>query len=60
MSIFLPRMTATNFGKNSVARAENWTPRPGANGAPMPVDSAEQVAEKIADQIESGKDLEGM
>ena len=60
VGVFLPRMTATNFGKNSAGAGANWTPRPRPDGAPMPIDTAEQVAEKIADQIQSGSAQEGM
>jgi short-subunit dehydrogenase len=50
VSVFHPKMTATDFGKNS--RGAQYESRAGRPG--MTVDTAEQVAEKIADQIESG------
>jgi short-subunit dehydrogenase len=49
VSIFLPKMTATNFGQNSVGeKYDSATRRPG-----MVVDTAEEVAEEIAKQVES-------
>ena len=59
--VFHPRMTATDFGKNSVGERLSFSSaRPNVNGQPIPVDTAEQVAEKIVDQIESGTAEEGM
>jgi short-subunit dehydrogenase len=56
VSVFHPKMTATDFGANSLgARYDSSAGRPG-----MTVDTAEQVAEKIADQIESGAAEENM
>lgn len=49
VSAFLPKMTATDFGQNS--RGEKYVSSAGRPG--MVVDTAEQVAEAIADQIES-------
>ena len=46
---FHPKMTATDFGKNS--RGIKYESRAGRPG--MQVDSAEEVAEKIIEQIES-------
>jgi short-subunit dehydrogenase len=55
VSVFHPKMTATDFDKN--ARGEKYPsrPRPGAAsaGTAMGVDTAEEVAEKIVKQIES-------
>ena len=53
VSIFHPKMTATNFGKNSISqRPEMGNSRPGDRPA-MQVDTPEQVAEKIVEQIKS-------
>jgi short-subunit dehydrogenase len=49
VSVFHPRMTATDFGANALGEKS----APFRAGAGMPVDSAEEVATKIADQIES-------
>jgi short-subunit dehydrogenase len=51
VSVFHPKMTATDFGANS--RGERYVSSAGRPG--MIVDTAEEVAEKIADQIESGE-----
>lgn len=49
VSVFHPKMTATDFGKNSAGeKYDSSAGRPG-----MMVDTAEQVAEHIAEQIES-------
>jgi short-subunit dehydrogenase len=53
VSVFHPRMTATNFGKNSVG-VQMFTDRASAPArSEMPVDSADAVAEKILKQIGS-------
>src|ERR1700689_205405 len=49
VSVFHPKMTATDFGKNSAG--EKYESRAGRPG--MMVDTAEEVATKIAEQIES-------
>ncbi|HEV8666290.1 MAG TPA: SDR family oxidoreductase [Candidatus Paceibacterota bacterium] len=49
VSVFHPKMTATDFGKNSAG--EKYESRAGRPG--MSVDTAEDVATAIADQIES-------
>ena len=50
VGVFHPKMTATEFGKNAYG-----TPYSSAAGRPsMEVDTAEQVAAKIVEQIESG------
>ncbi|MDB5237119.1 MAG: NAD(P)-dependent oxidoreductase [Parcubacteria group bacterium] len=55
VSAFHPKMTATQFGANaSGTKYDSHAGRPG-----MSVDTAEQVAEKIGDLIESG-DAEAM
>ena len=53
VSVFHPRMTATNFGKNATGARmfENRASAPERN--PMPIDSPEAVAEKIIKQIGS-------
>jgi short-subunit dehydrogenase len=55
VSVFHPKMTATGFGKNSVGAspeaAEAYAERARARG--MEVDTAEQVAEKVLEQIKS-------
>ncbi len=49
VSVFHPKMTATDFGKNSVGeKYDSFAGRPG-----MEVDTPEQVAECIVQQIES-------
>ena len=56
VSVFHPKMTATNFGVNS--RGEKYVSSAGRPG--MQVDTAEQVAEKIVEQIKSGSAEEQM
>jgi short-subunit dehydrogenase len=55
VSVFHPKMTATSFGKNSVnadpATAAGYATQARARG--MEVDTAEQVADKILEQIKS-------
>jgi short-subunit dehydrogenase len=55
VSVFHPKMTATSFGKNSVnaepETRESYAESARANG--MEVDTPEQVADKILEQIES-------
>jgi short-subunit dehydrogenase len=51
VSVFHPRMTATRFGENALGPQPDFSSRPG--GAAPPVDTAEAVAEKIANLIES-------
>ncbi len=55
VSVFHPKMTATSFGKNSVdatpEAAAAYAERARARG--MEVDTAEQVADKVLEQIES-------
>lgn len=55
VSVFHPKMTATNFGKNSAsadpAAAAFFAQR--AHTAGMEVDTPEQVAEKVVEQIQS-------
>lgn len=50
VSVFHPKMTATDFGKN--ARGQKYDSHAGRPG--MSVDTPEAVAERIADQIVSG------
>ena len=56
VSVFHPRMTATDFGANALGNTESaLVSRPG-----MIIDTPELVAEHIADQIESETAEEGM
>jgi short-subunit dehydrogenase len=52
VSVMHPKMTATNFGKNSIHVEKFRNIRPG-DRPEMKVDTAEQVAEKIAELITS-------
>ncbi len=52
VSAVMPKMTATNFGQNSVGARPDWSGRPG--GMPE-IDPPEKVAEAIAAIIESGE-----
>ena len=52
VSIVLPKMTETNFMKNSIKSNVQW--RANSNSGQMPqIDSAEKVAEKILDAIKT-------
>ena len=55
VSVFHPKITATSFGKNSVGASPEdaavYAERARARG--MEVDTPEQVAEKVLEQIES-------
>lgn len=55
VSVFHPKMTATNFGKNSAgATSRPAAPaNPPAGSPPRQVDTAEQVAAQILEQIKS-------
>ena len=57
VSIFHPKMTATDFGKNSIGeKYESRAGRPSSTGsrqAGMTVDTPEEVAVHIAEQLES-------
>ena len=62
VSVMHPKMTATNFGKNAVGtRPASYANRPASTGgaparpAGMEVDTAEAVAEKIAELIRTGE-----
>jgi len=58
--VFHPRMTATNFGINAVGSRPDYVTRPSTD-RPMPiVDTPEQVAEKIVEQMESDEAETGM
>ena len=48
VSVMHPKMTSTNFGKNAIRVEEFW-----ANLSNMEIDTPEQVAEKIVEQIGS-------
>ena len=52
VSVFHPKMTATNFGKNAVGASSRPASAP-ARPTGMEVDTAEQVAEHIVEQITS-------
>jgi short-subunit dehydrogenase len=52
VSVMHPKMTATNFGRNSIRTAEFQEARPG-DRPQMQVDTPEQVAEKIVGLISS-------
>ena len=51
VSIVLPKMTKTNFMKNSLGPQTHWTPNP--NAPPLQIDPAEKVAEKILEVIKT-------
>jgi short-subunit dehydrogenase len=51
VSVMHPKMTATNFGKNSLGEHVDFANRPGTPA--MEVDSAEQVADKTIELIKS-------
>ena len=60
VSVFHPKMTATDFGKHSLGARPEWVTRP-QNDRPAPqIDTPEQVAEKIIEQIKSEKAEESM
>lgn len=60
VSVFHPKMTATDFGKHSLGARPEWVTRP-QNDRPAPqIDMPEQVAEKIIEQIKSEKAEENM
>ena len=59
VSVFHPRMTATNFGKNSMGERLFQDLGPNSARNNMMIDSAETVAEKILKQIGS-EDAEAM
>jgi len=46
-----PKMTATNFGQNSIGSRPQWSSS--SDGPRQEIDSAEKVAEKIAEVIKS-------
>ncbi len=56
VSVFHPRMTATDFGANAYRDEDS----PALERAGMVIDTAEQVAEKVADLIESEEPEAGM
>lgn len=51
VSVFHPKMTATDFGKNAMGSRQDFSSRPAAQ-RPQ-VDTPEQVADRIAEQIQS-------
>lgn len=61
VSVFHPKMTATNFGKNAIGARPDWASEPDDDDRQMPeIDSAQEVAKQIAEQIVSEKDEAGM
>lgn len=53
VSVFHPRMTATNFGENALGARPDFS-APAQKGRPVPqIDSAEEVARKIGELIRS-------
>jgi short-subunit dehydrogenase len=52
VSVFHPRMTATNFGKNSIG-VRLFENRSASAAGAMQIDSAEAVAKKVIEQIRS-------
>jgi short-subunit dehydrogenase len=57
VSIVLPKMTKTNFMKNSLGPETQW--RPNSSGQMPQVDSPEKVAEKILEVIRT-EEAEGV
>jgi short-subunit dehydrogenase len=55
VSVVYPYMTLTSFEKNTIKDRHNIQYEEGGNGNLPPLDSAEYVAEKILEVIESGK-----
>jgi short-subunit dehydrogenase len=53
VSIVFPRMTATDFGKNSIGNSELRRQQRDTGARTIPVDPADLVAEKIVHAIES-------
>ncbi len=53
VSVFHPKMTATDFGRHSVGARPDWTQNAASGRPPMEIDTPEQVAEKIAGLIVS-------
>jgi short-subunit dehydrogenase len=57
VSVIYPYITATDFEKNTIKAGpeeEKWEPEGEGGGAPFPADTAEYVAQKIVDAIETG------
>ena len=55
VSLVLPKMTSTNFMKNSINPESGWKPGANSNAPPMQIDTPEKVAEKIAEAIRTGE-----
>ena len=53
VSIVLPKMTKTNFMKNSLGPVTHWEPNQNPNAPPLQVDTAEKVANKILEVIKT-------
>ncbi len=54
VSVMHPKMTATNFSKNALGQHPDYHAIGRTRGVAAAIDTAEQVAEKIVAQIESG------
>lgn len=59
VSIVLPKMTSTNFSKNSIKASSEWRPSQNPNAPPMQIDTPEKVAEKILEVIKT-EEAEGI
>ena len=58
VSLVLPKMTSTNFMKNSINPESGWSPgsnQARQNAPPLQIDTPEKVAEKIAEAIMTGE-----
>ncbi len=53
VSVFHPKMTATNFGVNAIGERPAWATNPPPDMPRPEVDTPEQVAEKVLEQIRS-------
>jgi len=53
VSVFHPRMTATDFGKHSIGSRPEWVSRPNAQRQVPEIDAPEKVAQKITELIKS-------
>jgi len=55
VSVIRPRMTATNFGKNSIGERPDWVTDPNEWRTSPEVDAPKKVAEKIGELIRTGQ-----
>lgn len=53
VSIVLPKMTSTNFSRNSINTKSEWSPSRNPNAPPLQIDTPEKVADKISEIIKS-------